>query len=92
MSIAEIETQLRAYPDGMIGVLSPRHEELDKIAVAFQASSIADQVQVQKYTEGYAAFDSQRRIVVTTIHGAKGLEFRALHLLLLSQKVAGHRF
>lgn len=80
-AISEIETQLRAYPDGMIGVLCPRHEELDAVASALQASSLADQVQVQKYADGYSSFEPQRRIIATTVHGAKGLEFRALHLL-----------
>jgi superfamily I DNA/RNA helicase len=80
-AIPEIETQLRAYPDGMIGVLCPRHRDLELAAKVLQASSVADHVQVQKYADGYAAFDGERRIVVTTIHGAKGLEFRALHLV-----------
>jgi superfamily I DNA/RNA helicase len=80
-AVAEIETQLRAYLDGMIGVLCPRLEELDIIVQCLQSSTLADQIQVQRFTDGYAAFTSDRRIVVTTIHGAKGLEFRALHLL-----------
>lgn len=84
-AIAEIETQLRAYPDGIIGVLCPRLEELDKIVAALQASALANQVQVQKYADGYTAFDPERRIIVTTIHGAKGLEFRALHLLSMEK-------
>jgi superfamily I DNA/RNA helicase len=80
-AISEIETQLRAYPEGMIGVLCPRHHELEIVAKVLQSSSLADQVQVQKYADGYSSFEGDRRIVVTTIHGAKGLEFRTLHLL-----------
>jgi superfamily I DNA/RNA helicase len=30
---------------------------------------------------GYSSLDPQKRILVGTIHGAKGLEFRALHLM-----------
>jgi superfamily I DNA/RNA helicase len=89
-AIAEIETQLRAYPDGMIGVLCPRHEELESVATELQNSKLADYVQVQKYADGYVPFEAGRRIIVTTIHGAKGLEFRALHLLGM-EKVANFR-
>lgn len=81
IAISEIETQLRAYPDGMIGVLCPRHDELDKVSKILLASSLADRVQLQQYAEGYEAFEPERRVIVATIHGAKGLEFRALHLL-----------
>jgi superfamily I DNA/RNA helicase len=80
-AIPEIETQLRAYPDGMIGVLCPRHEELGIVGQMLQASRLATQVQVQQYADGYNVFEPERRVIVTTIHGAKGLEFRALHLL-----------
>jgi superfamily I DNA and RNA helicase len=40
-------------------------------------------VQVQNSTAGYHSFDAEKRVVITTIHGAKGLEFRALHLLAM---------
>jgi superfamily I DNA/RNA helicase len=79
-AVPDITTQLRAYPDGMIGVLSPRHEELDQVWTELSSSTLADQTQLQRYSDGYAPFDLDRRIVVTTAHGAKGLEFRALHL------------
>jgi superfamily I DNA/RNA helicase len=87
IAVGEIETQLRAYPDGMIGVLCPRHEELNEVIGELERSSLAEQIQVQQYGEGYAAFDPARRVIVTTIHGAKGLEFRALHLLGMDKVV-----
>jgi superfamily I DNA/RNA helicase len=80
-ALTEIETQLRAYPDEMIGVLCPRKEELDIVARTLAESSLSPHVQVQRLLDGYEAFDAKRRVIATTIHGAKGLEFRALHLL-----------
>lgn len=81
VTVAEIETQLRAYPDGIIGVLCPRHQELVEVCSLLERSSVAQHVQVQRYPEGYAAFDADKRVIVTTLHSAKGLEFRALHML-----------
>lgn len=43
------------------------------------ASSIGDQVHVQH--GDYESLSTDRRVVVTTIHGAKGLEFRAGHII-----------
>ncbi|UYO53754.1 UvrD-helicase domain-containing protein [Rhodopseudomonas palustris] len=84
-AITEIETQLRAYPDEMIGVLCPRLEELDVTARTLINSSLASSIQVQRFADGYETFDPKRRVIVTTIHGAKGLEFRALHLLSMEK-------
>jgi superfamily I DNA/RNA helicase len=36
---------------------------------------------VQTSDEGYEAFDPQRSICVCKLHSAKGLEFRAFHIL-----------
>jgi superfamily I DNA/RNA helicase len=36
---------------------------------------------VQTSDDGYEAFDQQRDICVCTLHSAKGLEFRAFHIL-----------
>jgi len=80
-AIPEIETQLRAYPDGIIGLLCPRHAELDAVIDRLEKSQLAGDIQVQRRTEGYVAFAPERRVIVTTLHSAKGLEFRALHLL-----------
>lgn len=78
-AIEDIPAQLAAYPDEYIGVLCPRTEELGIIAEHFCASGLSDQIHVQHGE--YEALSKERRIVITTIHGAKGLEFRALHFL-----------
>jgi superfamily I DNA and RNA helicase len=80
-AIPEIENQLFAYPDETIGVLCPKQEDAAAVAAALLSSTIKDQVQVQDFSGGYSPFDPDKRVIVTTIVSAKGLEFRALHLL-----------
>ena len=78
----EIETQLRAYPGAFIGVMCPRRkEDLQAVWKAIQTTPIADKCQLQEYEQGYAPFSADRKVLVTSIHGAKGLEFRAAHLV-----------
>jgi len=80
-AIPEIETQLRAYPGEAIGVLCPRHIELAEITKILENSRLSNQIMVQRHSDGYAALDRERPVIVTTLHSAKGLEFRAVHLL-----------
>lgn len=80
-AIPEIETQLRAFPDGIIAVQCPRHEELDVVCQVLSRSSLNENIQIQRHTDGYEAFDPERHVIVTTLHGAKGLEFRTAHLM-----------
>ncbi len=80
-AIDEIITQLVAYPTGFIGVMCPRHLDLDVVLNVFNNSALADHFQIQRSSDGYSALDSGRRVILTTLHGAKGLEFRAVHFL-----------
>lgn len=80
-AIPEIENQLFAYPDETIGILCPKTEDAATVAGLLQGSSLKNHVQYQNFAEGYAPFDPDKRVIVTTIISAKGLEFRALHLL-----------
>jgi len=79
LAVGEIETQLDAYPNELIGVLCPRLQELKVVASVLTSSSVSGHVHVQQGE--YTPFQPDRRVIVTTIHGAKGLEFRTLHLL-----------
>ncbi|MBS1064293.1 AAA family ATPase [Gluconobacter wancherniae] len=81
LAITEISDQLIAYPNELIGIVTPRQEELNEIWLQISTSIIADDCQLQQFSDGYEAFDPAKRIIVTTVHGAKGLEFRALHIL-----------
>ncbi len=79
MSIDDIPAQLEAYPDEYVGVICARKQDLETVASEFKASKLGDQVHVQHGE--YEPLTDTRRVIVTTIHGAKGLEFRAGHLL-----------
>jgi superfamily I DNA/RNA helicase len=79
-AVPELETQLLAYPDEWIGVLAPLKRDVSEVFKLLAQSSVGAAVQLQKYDSGYDALDPTRPIVVTTMHSAKGLEFRATHL------------
>lgn len=82
--IKEIDTQIVAYPGEKIGVLVPRNNELNQIWLLLQQSNIAPLCVLQSRQSGYKAFSESVRIVVGTIHGTKGMEFRACHVLGLN--------
>jgi superfamily I DNA/RNA helicase len=75
-----LAVQRRTYPEGLLGVICPRLGELRIIAGALQASRLGDQLCVQDREDGYQIIRADRPIwMSTTVHSAKGLEFRALH-------------
>ena len=74
-----LAVQRRTYPDALLGVISPRLVELRMIAQALEASSLGNQLCVQDREDGYQNIRTDRPIWMSTVHGAKGLEFRALH-------------
>ena len=93
-AIPVLETQLRAYPGAYLGVMTYRKDDLAAIGDLLASSSLSDQVQLQLYEGGYKSLDPDRRIILTTTHSAKGLEFRGVHVLAaqtLRQSDAGNR-
>jgi DNA helicase IV len=70
-AIPRIQTQLLAYPGEMIGVLCPRIEDLDAVRDQLAVSSLSAEIHVQQ----------DRLVVLSTTMGAKGLQFRAVHIL-----------
>lgn len=82
--LEEIRVQLRAYPENdLIGVMVPKRSDLQRVWQKIAASDIAAFAVFQSSDDGYHALDSSKRVIVSTIHGAKGLEYRACHLLAL---------
>jgi superfamily I DNA/RNA helicase len=79
--LARLDTQLKAYPDEFFGIACPRSEDLTIVIDRLRQSSIASKIVVQTSAEGYETFDQQRNICVCRLHSAKGLEFRAFHIL-----------
>ena len=76
--IEKLKIQVQAYPDEMLGVVCPRHEELEIIWKHIRNSELGDKALLQSGYAGYVAFDPKARICVCTVHSAKGLEFRAM--------------
>ena len=79
--VSRLDTQLKAYPGQMLGVACPRGQDLDEVIDFLRQSAVADKIIVQTMDEGYMRFDPAKPICVSKLHSAKGLEFRASHIL-----------
>lgn len=79
-AIPRIQTQMLAYPGEIIGVLCPRIEDLDAVRDQMAASVISEDIHVQR-AGAYSPFSSDHQVVLSTTMGAKGLEFRATHIM-----------
>lgn len=78
--INSLRTQLTAFPGEMLGVMCPLRDDLQAVRAAFVGSDLESQLVYQNSDDGYVAFSPATRICLCTLHGAKGLEFRAAHL------------
>ena len=76
---ASIRLQLKAYPDELIGVFCPLKEDVASLKAILSEEEFASQMVVQDSDEGYLPFEEDSRICLSTLHSAKGLEFRAAH-------------
>ncbi len=77
----QLDNQLKAYPDEYIGIICPRQKEFDKVAAFFTQSSFASKASMQDGENGHIIFHNDKPIIITKMHSAKGLEFRALHIV-----------
>lgn len=81
-AVLAIETQMKAYPDEFIGILCASRNSLKEVSEQVVGQpTIAHRAVVQSAGDGYVAFENDKQVCVSTIHGAKGLEFRAVHIL-----------
>jgi len=78
--IERLRIQLQTYPGELLGVLVPKTGDLREVADTLRQSTIGSLVTTQSAADGYVALDPARPIVVSTIHGAKGLEYRSVHV------------
>lgn len=62
--LGRLQGQLDLYPEEYVGVLFPKREQQAAFEKALSSAAISD----------------KSRVVIDTMHGAKGLEFRAVHL------------
>jgi superfamily I DNA/RNA helicase len=79
--LTRLDTQIKAYPGEFIGIACPRGEDLAIVVDRLRNSPLAAQLVVQTSDDGYEAFDPQRSVCLCKLHSAKGLEFRAFHIL-----------
>jgi superfamily I DNA/RNA helicase len=78
--IKSLQVQVRAYPDELLGIICPTNDDLDKIWERISHSELAEYAVKQSSNTGYDRITSKTRICLSTIHSAKGLEFRTLHI------------
>ena len=78
--LQSLQIQSAAYPDELLGVISPRREEMEYIGYKLMNSVIGASCVMQKSSD-YISFGPQTLVCVCTIHAAKGLEFRTAHLV-----------
>ncbi len=79
-AVTKLTTQLKAYPDEMLGIICPRRSALDTAWDILQASPLKDLILYQRSGE-YDAFDVSRPICLCSVPAAKGLEFRTVHFI-----------
>lgn len=81
LAIDRLKQQMLAFPDELLGVMVPLVADLREVVEALHNSSLAGDCQFQTAEEGMSAFQPDKRIIVTSVHSVKGLEFRAAHIL-----------
>jgi len=74
-----LSQQLKAYPDELLGVACPKNDDVTKVRAALEA---VPQLSSHLLDDGdvFDVFDLDKRICICSMHDAKGLEFRAMHL------------
>ncbi len=77
MIVARLGIQRVTFPEQLIGVLCPTVSTMHVIGEAISKSEHADAAFLLHNSK---TFPLGKQVIVSTIHAAKGLEFRALHL------------
>ncbi len=77
--VDRIQIQMKAFPNEMLAIICPKNSDVDRMHKALLTTSIADKIVKQSSGDGYSNFDSKMPVCLTTMHGCKGLEFRAVH-------------
>lgn len=73
-----IRTQVDAFPGEFIGVLCATSSVLD--SVTEYLSDVMNEILCVQKSGDYQDFDLRRPVIVSTIHGGKGLEYRCVHI------------
>jgi superfamily I DNA/RNA helicase len=76
--IPKVIKQLAFYPNQIVGVLVPQNDDVARVV----AQLSADPALAGRVTNAVSpAFDPALHVWVSTVHSAKGLEFRCVHIL-----------
>jgi superfamily I DNA/RNA helicase len=76
---ARLTQQLKAYPDELLGIACPKNDDVMNVRGALAA---VPDIAPHLLDDGklFNADNLEQRICLCTMHDAKGLEFRAMHL------------
>jgi superfamily I DNA and RNA helicase len=78
--LTRVTSQIVAYPDEYIGIITPKREDLELICEKIFDSDLGTLCVAQGAGETIE-FTPEKPICICTVHAAKGLEFRATHVL-----------
>lgn len=82
MLASAIRRQLRAYPEELIGVLVPENADISRVKAKLEDTDFSNFIGYhERGPEGDRSFSAHHRVCVITINSAKGLEFRAAHMM-----------
>lgn len=79
-TLQALPSQMEAYPEELIGILCSSAEKTLEIWERIRSSELSKIAVVQGAGEN-APFRPETRLCVSTLHSAKGIEFRAAHVL-----------
>ena len=80
-TVVELRAQIRSYPGELLGVMVPHRDERNATIELLRESEIEEYCQFQTRVEGYSGLEEDKPVVVSSVHGAKGLEYRAVHIV-----------
>jgi superfamily I DNA/RNA helicase len=79
MIIQKLDTQLKAYPGEMIGIVCPQREEVLQL-YSYIADSEFGSLTTLQIGSVHEPLHPDSPIIMSTYHGIKGLEVRSLHM------------
>ena len=78
--LKRLDTQLKAYPEERIGIISPSKEVVRHAWSQLKSTKFASSATFHGEDE-VVQFVDGHQVCVSTLHAAKGLEYRALHII-----------
>jgi superfamily I DNA/RNA helicase len=77
--VDKVVRQITIYPSELIGLIIPRRQEFDMVVAALEREPRL----AGKWTNAIDRddFDPEKQVWVSTMHSAKGLEFRCVHFM-----------